>query len=154
MALTVLVIAFRHEPRRKHRSSIVACVFIAMGTCLPSRCLETVAVIRLISRSLHSNGCTRYNIVMCWSDCRRGLDWLSDLLDSLIQLVTTLDSSLLHTHTHTHTLVYVVTSSLAVAWYRLSTTDVPLPLGSRTIPGLRYQLVTAAAHNDWNSAVL
>jgi hypothetical protein len=33
-------------------------------------------------------------------------------------------------------------SSLAVAWYRFPTADVPLPLGSRTVPGLSYQLLT------------
>jgi hypothetical protein len=31
-------------------------------------------------------------------------------------------------------------SSLAVAWYRLSTADVPLSLDSRTVPDLSYQL--------------
>jgi hypothetical protein len=41
-----------------------------------------------------------------FSDYRRGLDWWSDLLDSLIQRVTTLYSSLLHTHIHTHTSVH------------------------------------------------
>jgi hypothetical protein len=45
-------------------------------------------------------------------DYRRVLDWWPDLLDSLIQRVTTLYSSLLHTHTHTHTHVSTVTSSL------------------------------------------
>jgi hypothetical protein len=34
---TVLLITFRHGPHRKHRSSI-AFVFVAAGTCLPSRC--------------------------------------------------------------------------------------------------------------------
>jgi hypothetical protein len=38
-------------------------------------------------------------------------------------------------------------SSLAVAWYRLSTADVPLPLGSRTVTGLTYQLLTTATLN-------
>jgi hypothetical protein len=32
--------------------------------------------------------------------------------------------------------------------------NVPLSLGSQTVPSLSYQLLTAAAHNDWNSAVL
>jgi hypothetical protein len=44
IALTVLVITFRRGPHRKHRSSIIACVFVATGTCSPSRCPETVAV--------------------------------------------------------------------------------------------------------------
>jgi hypothetical protein len=32
--------------------------------------------------------------------------------------------------------------------------DVPLPLGSRTIPGLSFQLLTGTAHNDWTSTAL
>jgi hypothetical protein len=44
IAPTVLVIISRHWPHRKHRFSIVACVFVAAGTCLPSLCPETVAV--------------------------------------------------------------------------------------------------------------
>jgi hypothetical protein len=40
--------------------SIPACVSFAVGTCLPSRCLETALVYLLNSRSLHSNGSTRY----------------------------------------------------------------------------------------------
>jgi hypothetical protein len=51
------------------------------------------------------------------------------------------------TQTHMHTLVSTVKSSLAVSWYRLSTADVPFPLGSRTIPSLIYQLLTTT-HND------
>jgi hypothetical protein len=43
IAIAVLVITARHRPHRKHRSSI-ACAFLAQGTCLRSRCLETVAV--------------------------------------------------------------------------------------------------------------
>jgi hypothetical protein len=43
-AETVLVIISRHGPHRKHRTSTVACVLVAAGTCLPSRCLETAAV--------------------------------------------------------------------------------------------------------------
>jgi hypothetical protein len=30
-----------HGPHRKHRSSIVACVFVSAGTCLPNCCSET-----------------------------------------------------------------------------------------------------------------
>jgi hypothetical protein len=41
---TLLVIIPRHGPHRKHRSSIVSCLFIAVGTCLPGRFRETVAV--------------------------------------------------------------------------------------------------------------
>jgi hypothetical protein len=42
IAPTVLVITSRHGPHSKHRSSIVACVFVAAGTCLPSHCPETL----------------------------------------------------------------------------------------------------------------
>jgi hypothetical protein len=42
-------------------TSIVACVPVAAGRCLPSRCLETALVYLRISRSLHSNGPARYN---------------------------------------------------------------------------------------------
>jgi hypothetical protein len=54
-------------------------------------------------------------------------------LDSTLQFTITHT----HTHTHTHTLVsgHVFTSRSSVA---LPTVDVPLPLGSRTIPGLSY----------------
>jgi hypothetical protein len=44
IAPTVLVITSRHGPHTKCRSSIVVCVFAAMETCLPSRCLQTVTV--------------------------------------------------------------------------------------------------------------
>jgi hypothetical protein len=39
-----LLMIFRHGPHTKFRSSIVAFVSVAAGTCLPSRCPETVAV--------------------------------------------------------------------------------------------------------------
>jgi hypothetical protein len=51
-------------------------------------------------------------------------------------------------------LLDLLQSSLAVAWYWLSTTDVPFPLGSRTVSGLRYQLLTATAYNDRTAAVI
>jgi hypothetical protein len=57
------VITSRHEPRRKHSSSIVAFVSVAARTCLPSPCPETAVVYRPISRSVHSNGSKGYNIV-------------------------------------------------------------------------------------------
>jgi hypothetical protein len=41
----------------------------------------------------------------------------------------------------------------AVAWYWLPTTDAPLSLGIRTVPGISYQLVTGTAHQDWTAAV-
>jgi hypothetical protein len=59
-------------------------------------------------------------------DYRRGLDWWPDLLDSLIQRVTTLYSSLLHTHTSVHSHVFTV-----VAWLRLPTATEPLPNNGR-----------------------
>jgi hypothetical protein len=44
-----------------YRSSF-ARVSVVAGTCLPSYCLETALVYLLISRLLHSNGSTCYNI--------------------------------------------------------------------------------------------
>jgi hypothetical protein len=38
------------------------CVFVAAGTCLPIRCLETGSTTPFFIRLLHSNGCTRYNM--------------------------------------------------------------------------------------------
>jgi hypothetical protein len=48
-------------------------------------------------------------------DYRRGLDWWTDLLDSLIQRVTTLYSSLLYIHTYTSVHSHVFTSRCLVA---------------------------------------
>jgi hypothetical protein len=42
-------------------TSIVACVSVALGTCLSSRRLETDLIYLLISRLLHSNSSTHYN---------------------------------------------------------------------------------------------
>jgi hypothetical protein len=56
-----LVITSRQEPHRKHSSFTVAFVFVAVGTCLSSRCPETALVYPLISRSLHINDSTCYN---------------------------------------------------------------------------------------------
>jgi hypothetical protein len=39
-------------------------------------------------------------------------------------------------------------SSLAVAWYRLPTADIPLPLDSRTVPGLSYSLLTCLQSSE------
>jgi hypothetical protein len=61
---TVFLITPLHEASIKHRfqrNSIVACTFVAAGTCLPIRCLETAVVYSPILQSLHSNGCTGYN---------------------------------------------------------------------------------------------
>jgi hypothetical protein len=38
-------------------------VYVAAATCLESRCLETALEYLLISRWLHSDGSTRYNII-------------------------------------------------------------------------------------------
>jgi hypothetical protein len=93
-----------------------------------------------------------YYIIMWWSDSRRVLDWWPDILDSLVQHVTTLHRLLLRMQTRTHRLVsnHIFT---ATAWYQLQTADIPLPLSSRSVPSLSYQLLTARAHN-WAPAVL
>jgi hypothetical protein len=63
IAPTLLVIASRHTPRRKHCSSVVVFVFVAMGTCLPSCCLEMAVAqttensFLLLLCALPSNGC-------------------------------------------------------------------------------------------------
>jgi hypothetical protein len=49
---------------QKHPVSSVACATVAAETCFPSRCPETGLMNRTISRSLHSNGTTRYNNIM------------------------------------------------------------------------------------------
>jgi hypothetical protein len=85
-------------------------------------------------------------LVMGLSDYRRGFDWRPDLLHTLLQRVTTLYNSLLHTHTSVHIQVFT-----AVVWQRLPTADVPLTLGSRTVTGLTYQLLTATVHNATES---
>jgi hypothetical protein len=41
---------FLHGPSIKHCSSIVACVFVAAGTCMPIRCLETSFITPLFIR--------------------------------------------------------------------------------------------------------
>jgi hypothetical protein len=41
---TDLVITSRQGPPRKHHSSVVVCIFIAIGMCLPSCCPETTVV--------------------------------------------------------------------------------------------------------------
>jgi hypothetical protein len=56
-------------PHRQHSISPVACVTVAARTCLPSRCPVTDLISPSISRSLHSNGFTRYNILGCASCC-------------------------------------------------------------------------------------
>jgi hypothetical protein len=67
-------------------------------------------IIKNISFPLHIqiSGLNYYIFTILECDYRRVLDWWSDLLDCLIQRVTTLYSTLLHTHS----LVSTVTSSL------------------------------------------
>jgi hypothetical protein len=55
-----------------------------------------------------------------------------------------------HSYTHTNVHIHVFTSRCLIA---ASTVDVPLPLGSRTVPGLRSKLLTATAHNNWTPEV-
>jgi hypothetical protein len=45
-------------------NSIVVLIFVAAGTCLPIRFLETRCTKRLFINLLHSNGFTRHNIVI------------------------------------------------------------------------------------------
>jgi hypothetical protein len=78
------------------------------------------------------------------SDYRRGLDWWSDLLDSLIQRVTTLYSSLLHTHT----LVSTATSSLPLRGSGFQQRTFPFLCVPELSPA------SATGHNGWTSAVL
>jgi hypothetical protein len=78
------------------------------------------------------------------SDYRRVLEWWLNLLHTLVQCLTTLYISPSHTYTIVHSHVFT-----AVALYRL-----PLPMGSRNVPGLSYQLSTARAHNDRTPAIL
>jgi hypothetical protein len=59
---------------------------------------------------------------------------------------TWLCSSLLHARTYT--LMSTVTSSLTVSWSQLPIVDVTPRLGSWTIPGHSYQLLTATAHSS------
>jgi hypothetical protein len=62
-----LLITPWHGPSRKPNpfsksTYIVASRFVAVGTCLQGRCLETSLIYLPISRSSHSNGSTRYNV--------------------------------------------------------------------------------------------
>jgi hypothetical protein len=68
---------------------------------------------------------------VCECDCRWVLNWWPDLLHAVILRVTTRYSSLLYKYTSVHSHVFAV-----VAWQRLQTVNVPLPLDSRTLPGL------------------
>jgi hypothetical protein len=75
----------------------------------------------------------------------------------VIGFIELLYNSLLHFTVHYYTQTSVLSllqSPLAVAWYRLPTANVLLPLGSQTVPGLSYQLLTATPYNSRTSAVL
>jgi hypothetical protein len=63
--------------------------------------------------------------------------------------MNTLYSSLLRTYTSVRSHVFIF-----VASSRLPTADVSFPLGSRMVPGLSYQFLTATAQYDWTPAVL
>jgi hypothetical protein len=74
--------------------------------------------------------------------------WTTDWIYWALTLVTTYRTvSLSYALKTTVTTARIKSSqsSLAIAWQRLLTTDVPLPLGSRTVPGLSYQHLTS--HN-------
>jgi hypothetical protein len=84
------------------------------------------------------------NTVTWFSDFRRVLDWWLDLLDSLIQCVTTLYSTLLHTKVSK---VHVFTSRCLVAASKGGRSP------SSGLPNWP-RLLTATAQNDWTTAVL
>jgi hypothetical protein len=88
----------------------------------------------------------KFHVTVMYMEC--DYSWILDWLDSWTQHMSILYNSLLHTHI----LVSTVISSLTIAWYQLPTVDIPLTLGSWTIPGPSYQLLTATAHNSWTSA--
>jgi hypothetical protein len=70
--ILTLSLAYNISARTTYRTQLFHCCSpnvallriwcLATRTCLPSRCLETALVYSPTSRSLHSNGCIRYNI--------------------------------------------------------------------------------------------
>jgi hypothetical protein len=66
---TELTLAYNisERPMQKHtfsnNISIVTCLFVASGMCLPIRCLEASVVYLLTSRPLCNNGYTRYSML-------------------------------------------------------------------------------------------
>jgi hypothetical protein len=60
----VILCVIHHRQNPIESTSIVACVFVAAGTCLPSRCLETALVYMPTSQSLHSSSYARYNVLV------------------------------------------------------------------------------------------
>jgi hypothetical protein len=83
-------------------------------------------------------------------DYRRGLDWWLDLLYTLIQRVTTLYRSLLHTHT----LISTVTSSRLLFGSGFQRRTFPFLWVPDLSPCLSYQLLTATPQNDWTPTAL
>jgi hypothetical protein len=61
----------QHGQHRKHYSSVVACIFIAVGMCLLSHCLEMGTVYLPISWLLHSNSCTCCSILRQFVYCHK-----------------------------------------------------------------------------------
>jgi hypothetical protein len=87
-----------------------------------------------------------HQLSLDFSDSRRVLDWWPDLFDT--------DTGRNYTLHFTIT-CYCPQSRLPCrCLVAASTANVSLPVGSRTVPGLSYQLLTAAAYNDWIAAVL
>jgi hypothetical protein len=90
--------------------------------------------------------CSRYRkFVTCMSDHRRDLDWWPDLLHTLIQRVTTLNSSLLHTHAcvHSHISIsrcLVAAFSGGISWYSLGAGHIENAASSSTSIVVRGQL--------------
>jgi hypothetical protein len=61
----------RVENTVSNSTYIIASIYVAAGTYLPSRYLKTALVDLLISRPLHSNGSIRYNIMCTYSSRHR-----------------------------------------------------------------------------------
>jgi hypothetical protein len=83
-------------------------------------------------------------------DNTRGLNFWSDLICWTLTVVTINNyASLSYTLQRLQQLQRTknLLSSLAVAWKRLPTVDFPLPLGSRTVPDLSYQLLSSHNYN-------
>jgi hypothetical protein len=78
--------------------------------------------------------------------------WYRALLQ--VRIILSLFYTLHKSLEDTLVLLTLLQSSVAVSRQWLPTADVPLSLGSRNVPSLSYQLLTATAHNDWTAAVL
>jgi hypothetical protein len=60
VARVLFFITPRHGPRRQHLVSRVACVAVAAGPCLPSRCIATAVASLFVSRYLPSKSSIRH----------------------------------------------------------------------------------------------